>query len=139
MENRERDRMSQRNSPTEAGELNRKTEEQRGNSGTGGAEFGKNIGSSEHLSEKGGNTDMRNRDQENMNPDRSSSEETRRPSGDSGFGSSSGRSSSSGSLGNSRGSSDISSDRDVNESDSDRSRRGSMGNSDSGKSSSGEH
>jgi hypothetical protein len=81
MENRERDRMSQRDSSTDAGDLNRKTEQERGSSGTG-TEFGKNIGRSENLGEEGGN--MRNKDQENMNQERGS-EESRRPSGDRGF------------------------------------------------------
>lgn len=51
MENRERDRVSQRSSPTEAGELNRRVEEEKGrehNSGTS-AEFGQKIGRSENL------------------------------------------------------------------------------------------
>jgi hypothetical protein len=55
MENRERDRVSQRSSPTEAGELNRRVEEEKGrehNSGTS-AEFGQKIGRSENL--EGGN------------------------------------------------------------------------------------
>jgi hypothetical protein len=64
MENRERDRVSQRSSPTEAGDLNRRTEEEKGrehNSGTS-AEFGQNVGRSENL--EGGN--MRNRNDEPM-------------------------------------------------------------------------
>lgn len=55
MENRERDRVSQRASPTEAGEINRRVEEEKGrehNSGTS-AEFGQKIGRSENL--EGGN------------------------------------------------------------------------------------
>jgi hypothetical protein len=55
MENRERDRVSQRDSPTEAGEINRRVEEEKGrehNSGTS-AEFGQKIGRSENL--EGGN------------------------------------------------------------------------------------
>ena len=46
MENRERDRVSQRSSPTEAGELNRRVEEKKGrehNLDTT-AEFGQKIG-----------------------------------------------------------------------------------------------
>jgi len=95
MDNRERDRMSQRNSSTDAGDMNRKTSEKEGreNSGTG-ADFGQNIGRSENLGE-GGN--MENRNRSNMNEERSNMdterEQSRRPSGDSGFGSSSGRSS----------------------------------------------
>jgi hypothetical protein len=71
MENRERDRVSLRDSPTEAGGVNRKVEEEKGrehNKGTS-AEFGQNIGRSENL--EGGN--MRNRDDKGMtNIDRSS-------------------------------------------------------------------
>ena len=47
MENRERDRVSQRRSPTEAGELNRQTEEEKGRERGSSIEFGKNIGRSE--------------------------------------------------------------------------------------------
>jgi hypothetical protein len=64
MENRERDRMSQRTSSTDAGDLNRSVEEKKGrehNSGTS-AEFGQGIGRSENL--EGGN--MRNRNDEPM-------------------------------------------------------------------------
>jgi len=103
MENRERDRVSQRSSPTEAGELNRRVEEEKGrehNSGTS-AEFGQKIGRSENL--EGGN--MRNRNDEPMTNIGSSTgsgrevrEDENRSSGSGGFGSSSGRSGS-GSLG----------------------------------------
>ena len=51
MENRERDRVSQRTSPTDAGELNRKVSEEQGrekNSGTS-AEFGQSVGRAEKL------------------------------------------------------------------------------------------
>lgn len=97
MENRERDRVSLRDSPTEAGGVNRKVEEEKGrehNKGTS-AEFGQNIGRSENL--EGGN--MRNRDDKGMtNIDRSSgsdrgsevNETTRRPG--SSYDSSTGRS-----------------------------------------------
>lgn len=104
MENRERDRISQRSSPTEAGELNRRVEEEKGrehNSGTS-AEFGQTMGRSENL--EGG--DMRNRNDEPMTNSGSSTgsgrevrEDENRSSGSGGFGSSSGRSGS-GSLGN---------------------------------------
>jgi len=63
MENRERDRMSERDSSTEAGDLNRRVESEKGrqnNSGTS-AEFGQKIGRSENL--EGG--DMQNRDVQN--------------------------------------------------------------------------
>jgi len=63
MENRERDRVSQRSSPTEAGELNRRVEEEKGrehNSGTS-AEFGQKIGRSENL--EGGNISDQNTDE----------------------------------------------------------------------------
>ena len=118
MENRERDRVSQRASPTEAGELNRRVEEEKGrqhNSGTS-AEFGQKIGRSENL--EGGN--MRNRKDEPMTNIGSSTgsgrevredEISRRDSGSSsGYGSSTGRSSGSGSMGSSNQSSDRSSD-----------------------------
>lgn len=51
MENRERDRVSQRITPTEAGELNRKVEERKGHERGSSIEFGKNIGESENLSD----------------------------------------------------------------------------------------
>ena len=93
MENRERDRVSQRSSPTEAGQINRHVEEERGrevNSGTS-AEFGQKIGRAENLSEGG---EMRNRDKEsNMNRNVGMGSEQSRRSGSEGFGSSSGRSS----------------------------------------------
>jgi hypothetical protein len=107
MENRERDRVSQRSSPTEAGELNRRVEEKKGrehNLDTT-AEFGQKIGRSENL--EGGN--MRNQNDEPMTNIGSSTgsgrevredETSRREIGGSGnFGSSSGRSGS-GSMGN---------------------------------------
>lgn len=113
MENRERDRMSQRSSSTDAGDINRRTEEEKGrkNSGTG-AEFGQNIGRSENLEEGG---DMENRNKGSMG--NMENEESRRPSGDKGFGSSSGRSS---------GSSDMDSNierGDLNENEGSRSNR----------------
>jgi hypothetical protein len=128
MENRERDRVSQRTAPTEAGELNRRVEEEKGrehNSGTS-AEFGQKIGRSENL--EGGN--MRNQNDEPMTNIGSSTgsgrevrdDETSRREigGSSGFGSSSGRSSGSGSMGGSSKSSgsDKSSDDDRSRKDS---------------------
>ena len=111
MENRERDRVSQRTEPTEAGQINRQTSESAGresNSGTS-AEFGQSIGRSENLSEGG---EMRNRNQDELsNTDRSNMESGRR-SGSGSLGSSSGRSSGSmGNKGSVDNSSDISSDR----------------------------
>ncbi|MDQ3283740.1 MAG: hypothetical protein M3Q69_20250 [Acidobacteriota bacterium] len=49
MENRERDRVSQRTEPTDAGEINRQTEEQKGRDKhpETSAEFGQNIGRAE--------------------------------------------------------------------------------------------
>lgn len=49
MENRERDRMSRRSTPTEAGELNRGTEEEKGREKNRGTEagFGRSIGRAE--------------------------------------------------------------------------------------------
>ena len=105
MENRERDRVSQRSSPTEAGELNRRVEEKKGrehNLDTT-AEFGQKIGRSENL--EGGN--MRNQNDEPLTNIGSSTgsgrevredETSRRDIGGSGnF--DSGRSSGSGSMG----------------------------------------
>jgi hypothetical protein len=117
MENRERDRVSQRTTPTEAGKLNRSVEEEKGrevNSGTD-AEFGQSIGRSENLSEGG---EMRNRNQDEIGNKNVGSESSRRSGSDS-FGSSSGRS---GSMGSNSGSSDISSDKS-----SDRSSSGELG------------
>ena len=125
MENRERDRVSQRTSPTDAGELNRSVEEEKGrrqHSGTT-AEFGQNIGESENLNDKGErmhnrnkNDDMSNSDmsKSNVGRDRESSvdrdREPSRRSGQGSYGSSSGRrSGSSNEIGSDR-SSDISSD-----------------------------
>ncbi|HEY0370654.1 MAG TPA: hypothetical protein VGD79_01555 [Thermoanaerobaculia bacterium] len=92
MENRERDRVSQRTSPTDAGRINREVSEERGreqNSGTG-AEFGQSIGRAENL--EGG--EMRNKDNENnSNRNVGMGNEQSRNSGSSGLGSSSGRSS----------------------------------------------
>lgn len=92
MENRERDRVSQRTTPTEAGQLNRSVEEEKGireNSGTS-AEFGQSIGRSENLSEGGEMRRDRNNDEVSSN--RMENESTRR-SGQGSMGSSSGRSS----------------------------------------------
>ena len=100
MENRERDRVSQRASPTEAGELNRRVEEERGREHhkDTSAEFGQKIGRSEKL--EGG--DMRNRNDEPMTNIGTSTgsgrevredETSRRDIGRGDFGSSSGRSS----------------------------------------------
>jgi hypothetical protein len=128
MENRERDRVSQRSSPTEAGELNRRTEEEKGrqhNSGTS-AEFGQKIGRSENL--EGG--DMRNRNDEPMTNIGSSTgsgrevredESSSRRGGTGDFGSSSGRSGS-GSMGSTNSSGSNSSTSDQRD-DSDRSRK----------------
>lgn len=110
MENRERDRVSQRSTPTEAGGINRHVEEERGrqqNSGTS-AEFGQNIGRSENL--EGGN--VNNKQNSNLDSNRSSnldreSESTRRPNSD--YSSSTGRSGSVGNMGG--GGSDIDSSR----------------------------
>ena len=127
MENRERDRVSQRTEPTEAGELNRKTSEDIGRSTNTGttAEFGQSIGRAENLRE-GGEMRDRNDDMSNRGVDRSSDNEPSRRSGSEGYGSSTGRSGSVGSMGG--GGSDISRDessRDRDKSstwDSDRSR-----------------
>src|SRR5690349_2901142 len=90
MENRERDRVSQRTEPTEAGKLNRETSEtlgRRSNVNTT-AEFGQSIGRSEDLREGG---EMRNRNNDDMS-NRNSNDEPSRRSGSEGYGSSTGRS-----------------------------------------------
>lgn len=100
MENRERDRVSERTSPTDAGEVNRRTEEERSRRSGTGAEFGQEIGRAENLREGGV---MRNRNEEqelnssdmssdkkNINNSNLDSESSRR-SGSGSFGSSSGR------------------------------------------------
>lgn len=91
MENRERDRVSQRTSPTDAGRINRDVSEERGreqNSGSG-AEFGQSIGRAENLGEGG---EMRNKDNErNVNRNVGMDDEPSRRPGSEGFGSSSGR------------------------------------------------
>lgn len=93
MENRERDRVSQRSSPTDAGRINRETSEEIGrerNSGTD-AEFGQSIGRSENLREGG---EMRR----NNNDESIGNESTRRS--DMGeVGTSTGRSGSIGNMG----------------------------------------
>lgn len=93
MENRERDRVSQRTTPTDAGQLNRSVEEEKGrevNSGTS-AEFGQSIGRSENLSEGG---EMRNRNQDDMSDKNMGKDmESGRNSGSGSMGSSSGRNS----------------------------------------------
>lgn len=92
MENRERDRVSKRDSSTEAGEINRQTELDRGQKSGTGAEFGQNIGSSENL--EGGS--MEKKYDENVK-DKNLGNESSRKSGSGELGSSSGRS---GSMGN---------------------------------------
>jgi hypothetical protein len=128
MENRERDRVSQRTSPTEAGRINREVSEERGreqNSGTS-AEFGQKIGRAEDLSEGG---EMNNRDKnENMNRNVGMGSESTRRSGSESYGSSSGRQS--GSSTRDQQSSNISEDRDRS---SNRSGSGSPGSSDEGR------
>lgn len=99
MENRERDRVSQRTTPTDAGQINRHVEEEKGREVNGGtsAEFGQSIGRSENLSEGG---EMRNRNQDDMSDkhmnrdmDNDMSNESGRHSGSGSMGSSSGRNS----------------------------------------------
>lgn len=135
MENRERDRMSQRTTPTEAGEINRRTEEAKGRDEGSGVEFGKNIGRSEDLDANTTGGTMR--DDENRNQDSMENESTRRSGGESGYGSMSGSTSGrSGSIGNMGGGGSM----DNSDSGSN-SRGGSMGNrnSSSGDSSEGRH
>lgn len=112
MENRERDRVSQRATPTAAGDVNRRTEEQKGRDDGTSVEFGKNIGQSENLTSDTGKENFMNRDKDlnsegigssrdsEMDKNKNSSNigSTGRNSGSEGFGSSSGRGSS-GSMG----------------------------------------
>jgi hypothetical protein len=100
MQNRDRDSLSQSKRPTDAGEINRRTEEERGrdrNRGTD-ARFGQSIGRSEN--NEGG--EMRNRDEKDQVNDRNKNDRNRidessRREGSGSFGSSTGRS---GSVGN---------------------------------------
>lgn len=118
MENRERDRMSQRSSPTEAGEINRRTEERKGREDGSSVEFGKNVGRGENLDANttgGSMNNNRNRQQGSME-----NESSRRSGGESGYGSSPGRSGSSDSS-----SSKLNRDRQEGESDVSSSRSGS--------------
>lgn len=105
MENRERDRVSQRTSPTDAGKLNRGVEAEKGRAVNSGAsaEFGQSIGRSENLHEGG---EMRNRYQDDMS-DENTRNDPGRNSGSGSMGSSSGRKSSS-------DTSDVSSDENSN-------------------------
>jgi len=111
MENRERDRVSQRTSSTDAGRINRSVSEEQGreqNSGTS-AEFGQSIGRAENL--EGG--EMRNKDNEsNVNRNVGMGNEQSRNSGSSGYGSSSGRSSGRSMENESSSSSNISGNKD---------------------------
>jgi hypothetical protein len=94
MENRERDRVSKRNTGTEAGDINRETSAKVGreqNSGTS-AEFGQGIGRSEYLSEGGEMESKRDRNQSEDLRNKSVGSESTRRSGSEGYGSSSGRS-----------------------------------------------
>ena len=112
MENRERDQVSKRSSPTDAGRLNRETSEEIGrerNSGTS-AEFGQSIGRSENLRE-GGEMNRRDQNTDRQNIDRN--EESRR-SGTGEIGTSTGRSGSVGNMGG--GGSEMNRDRNRNSS-----------------------
>ena len=114
MENRERDRMSQRTSSTEAGDMNRRTSEEKGREISGSStEFGRNIGRSENLDEEKEGGSMENRNKTNRpNFDEESS---RRPSDESGYGSSQGR----------QGSMEVDRESDLNKNQDDRSDRSS--------------
>lgn len=57
MENRERDRVSQRTTPTDAGQVNRRTEEAKGHHDGSTVEFGQHIGEAENA---GGSDDNDN-------------------------------------------------------------------------------
>lgn len=88
MQNRDRDRISQSKRPTDAGEVNKRTEEERGldrNSGTG-ARFGQGSGRSER--NEGGQ--MRNRNEDQVNDKDMNNEPSKREEGGS-FDSSTGR------------------------------------------------
>lgn len=129
MENRERDRVSQSSTPTEAGRINREVEEKKGREqGDTSAEFGQSIGRSEDLSEGGNMRNKNDNDLKNTNMGNESS----RNSGGGSFGSQSGRS---GSVDDRSGSNISSSDQSSGRSGS---RSGSSSDIDSG-SSSGRH
>jgi hypothetical protein len=141
MENRERDRVSQRDAPTEAGELNRKVEEERGkalNSGTD-AEFGQSIGRSENL--EGGHMDNNRKNKGSMGNSDSSmgGESSRNSNSGSSYGSSTGRSGSVGNMGG--GGSDFESSSDRSSRQGNRDSNSEIGNTRSsrGDSSSGRH
>jgi nitric oxide reductase activation protein len=123
MENRERDRVSQRAQPTEAGKVNRKTEEEKGrerNSGTS-AEFGQKIGHAENLDvHEGGNVKNKNDRKDSDLRNTNLGNEPGRKSGSEGFGSSGGRRS--GSMG---------SESDISREEKSPGRSGSVGNLDS--------
>lgn len=91
MENREKDDVSKRNTPTEAGGLKPSAEKEKGREVNRGnsAEFGQGTGRSENLTE-GGN--MRNKNQDEVKSDRNMENEPSRKPDSSEYGSS-GRSS----------------------------------------------
>jgi hypothetical protein len=83
MENRERDRVSQRNAPTETGQSNRRTEEEKErehNSGKG-AEFGKTSGRPENLEGGNMNDNKRNDKKKDVTDKSMNDEPSRRSSG----------------------------------------------------------
>lgn len=131
MENRERDRMSERSAPTNAGRLNRETEEARGsdvNSGTS-AEFGQSIGRSENLEQ--GETMRRDRDESSRSDmDKNVEDESYRRERSGAFGTETGRSGSFGHRGG--GGSDIARDEELD-------RRGTGESGSTGESSRGRH
>jgi hypothetical protein len=49
MENRDRDKLSQSEGPTEAGDINRETSQKKGKENDSSADFGQSIGRSEEL------------------------------------------------------------------------------------------
>ena len=128
MKNRERDEVSQRTTPTEAGRINREVEEKKGREqGDTSAEFGQSIGRSEDLSE---GDNMRNKNDNDLKNTSMGNESSRHSGSDSSFGSQSGRSGS-GSMGGSNISSDQSSGRSGSKSGSGNS--GGIGDSSSGR------
>lgn len=106
MDNRERDRVSQRDSSTEAGDVNRKTSQEKGRQQSGtGAEFGQKIGRSENLSSENEGGMMRNKDKDNLGSNMENSEnESSRRSGSGSFSSQTGRTGSTSNVDRSSGS-----------------------------------
>lgn len=111
MENRERDRVSQRNTSTDAGNLNRRTEVEKGRDAGSDVEFGKSIGRSEDLDANTEGGSMNRNKHQQQGDVGNMDESSRRTGGESGYGSSTGRKSGNLDRDSSSDSSNISGDR----------------------------